>query len=376
MLFLYMNPFFLEYIWVDGVGELHSKIKVLYDFNQLLTNPSEVPRWNYDGSSTGQAEGNNSEITLIPRALFNNPHRENSMIVLCDTWAREHPIEETNHEEPLIPALYNNRNYATTVFENETVVNHEPWYGLEQEYFLRPCGFTDENFKHILETYHLTMPGRAYCGIGRGAIHTTQRTIVEEHMDACIKAGITISGINAEVAPFQWEFQVGPCEGIKAADQLWVARYLLHKIAEKHMYEVILSPKIDGIDNAINGSGCHTNFSTKYMREACSSHNAVDALYGIPAIKKAIKNLESKHDEHMAVYGEGNNLRMTGKCETADYNTFSYGVGSRTVSIRIPNDVYTSGEGYFEDRRPASNNDPYLVTAILAKTVIIDDNDH
>jgi len=137
------------------------------------------------------------------------------------------------------------------------------------------------------------------------------------------------------------------------------------------MYEAILTPKIDGIDNAINGSGCHTNFSTKYMRDALFS----DALCGIPAIKKAIKNLESKHDEHMAVYGEGNVLRLTGKCETADYNTFSYGVGSRTVSIRIPNDVYIHGEGYFEDRRPASNNDPYLVTAILAKTIIIDDID-
>ena len=178
-----MEPFFLEYVWIDGVGELHNKIKVLYDYKYPFTSASSVPRWNYDGSSTGQAEGNNSEITLIPRALFNNPHRENSQIVLCDTWAREYPIkesEESNPLDPLIPALYNNRHHATTIFENKAVVNHEPWYGLEQEYFLRPCGLTDENFKHILETYHLTMPGRAYCGIGRGAIHTTQRTIVEE----------------------------------------------------------------------------------------------------------------------------------------------------------------------------------------------------
>jgi len=182
-----MHPFFLDYVWIDGVGELHSKIKVLYDFHNPLMDPNNVPHWNYDGSSTGQAEGNNSEITLIPRALFKNPHRENSLIVLCDTWARETPIKETNepkgtnHKDPLVPALYNNRNYATTVFENETVVNHKPWYGLEQEYFLRPCGLTDEKFKSLLETYHLTMPGRAYCGIGRGAIHNTKNNCGRTH---------------------------------------------------------------------------------------------------------------------------------------------------------------------------------------------------
>ena len=59
-----------------------------------------------------------------------------------------------------------------------------------------------------------------------------------------------------------------------------------------------------------------------------------------------------------ARYGEGNEKRLTGACETADINTFSYGVADRGCSVRIPRDTAAEGCGYLEDRRPASNVDP------------------
>ena len=71
------------------------------------------------------------------------------------------------------------------------------------------------------------------------------REIVEEHYRACIYAGIKIAGTNAEVMPGQWEFQVGPCEGISMGDHLWVARYILHRICErKNSVVATFDPKL------------------------------------------------------------------------------------------------------------------------------------
>ena len=183
------------------------------------------------------------------------------------------------------------------------------------------------------------------------------RKCVEKAFSNCLRAGLPLTGLNAEVAPGQWEFQVGPCEGIDMGDHLHVARYLLYRTSEIFNICITLEPKpLKGSE--WNGSGCHTNFSTKKMRD----NN------GYKHIEKAIMKLEKCHNEHMANYGSGNDERMTGTNETADYNKFSWSVGGRNVSIRVGNDTIKNEQGYFEDRRPSSNCDPYIVTAMIYAT--------
>lgn len=92
---------------------------------------------------------------------------------------------------------------------------------------------------------------------------------------------------------------------------------------------------------------------------------------GIKVIIEAVEKLAKKHKEHIAVYGEGNDERLTGLHETSSIEDFSYGVGNRGASIRIPTSVDREGKGYFEDRRPASNIDPYKVTQKIVETTIL-----
>ena len=329
----------LEYVWIGGNKELRSKTRVMR--NPVLDG---LPVWNFDGSSTGQATGEDSEVILKPAMVFIDPFRENGYIVLCETYTATGEVHSTNH-----------RKWANDIFNKNPDL--KPWFGLEQEYFMinrqtgNPVGFVNNLVANP--------QGQYYCSVGAG--NAFGRNIAEEHLQACIKAGIKIAGINAEVAPGQWEFQIGPCEGIEQGDHLWIARYILQRIAEK--YDVCIDFEPKPVKGDWNGSGCHTNFSTLPMREGTNEH---DGLY---YIDEAIHKLSLKHPEHMEVYGEGNQERMTGKHETASYDKFSEGVANRGCSIRRGNETVKNRKGYFEDRRPSSNCDPYLVTGKIFETI-------
>jgi len=313
-----------EYIWIGGNGEFRSKTRV-------LDNYVAFPDWNYDGSSTGQAsDSGNTEVNLRPVYYCENPFIIRtplicSYLVLCET------------------GTSSDRQTAVNIFNQGFDFN--PWFGLEQEYFFATTPtniFFDKHEKS----------GRFYCGVG---LSSTERKIVEEHLIACLQANIQISGTNAEVEQHQWEFQVGPCEGIGAADQLMMARYILERIAEKYGLFVCYEPK--PFSN-YNGSGCHSNFSTAAMRSPG----------GIEEILKCMPKLANAHKEHLEIYGNNNECRLTGKHETSSMDKFTYGYGTRNTSVRIPNPVVKDGCGYFEDRRPAANMNPYLVTSAIFKT--------
>ncbi|KAI9206301.1 glutamine synthetase [Polychytrium aggregatum] len=328
------------YVWIGGSGsDLRCKSMTL-DF--VPTSPSQLKEWNFDGSSTGQAEGHDSDVYLRPCAIFKDPFaRGDNILVLCETYNRDGTANVTNHRAACAEAM-------------AKVEAEEPWFGLEQEYTLfdvddQPLGWPKNGFPGPQGPY--------YCAVGANKIYG--RDIVEAHWKACVYAGVKIAGTNAEVMPAQWEFQVGPCHGIEMGDHLWMARFLLERVAEDFGIVVSFHPK--PIKGDWNGAGLHSNYSTGPMR--------VEG--GMAHIEAAIEKLSKRHQAHIAVYGADNEQRLTGKHETASISTFSYGVANRGCSIRIPRSVAQCGYGYFEDRRPASNADPYQVTRVLVETTIL-----
>ena len=342
-----------EYIWLDSDYGLRSKTKIIYknDPNNskkwITRNPEDYPVWNFDGSSTGQSEGVQSELFIKPVAVYTNPFfsKENGkdsldfVLVLCETLDKDFQPLPTNHYQK-----------AIEIFSKKRGLN--PLFGIEQEYFL-----VNEEDLIILSEGGIRQ-GDFYCSTGcNRAIH---RDVAVEHMLRCIDADLNISGMNAEVAPCQWEYQIGPCSGIDAANQLWISRWILVRTAENHGLNVDFSPKPF---KGVNGSGCHTNFSTVNMREDDN---------GLEHIFYAIRKLSTKHKEHMEIYGMGNDKRMSGNYETSNYNIFSFDKDkcvNRGASIRIGYETMTNKKGYFEDRRPASNMDPYQVTSAIFKTI-------
>ena len=319
-----------EYIWIDGTEpspSLRSKTKV-------LPNGSDFPIWGFDGSSTNQAPGSNSDCVLRP--VFSCPDPisgGDNKLVMCEVLLPD-----------MSPHPTNNRAACAEVAAKHE--NQESWFGIEQEYTLfesdgkQPLGFPEGGFPEAQGPY--------YCSVG--ANYNFGRDVSEAHATACIDAGLGIAGTNAEVMPGQWEFQVGPLGPLEVSDQLWLSRWLLHRVAEEFGVVVSIDPK--PVSGDWNGAGCHTNFSTKAMRE--SYQPIIDACEALG------KNIT----EHIENYGAGNDKRLTGLHETQSIDQFSYGVSDRGASIRIPWQVEVDQKGYLEDRRPASNMDPYLVTKL------------
>jgi glutamine synthetase len=346
-----------EYIWLGGMPEnyfcgvdIRCKTKTL---DKAPTSVADLPIWNYDGSSTNQAPGSDSEVLLKPVAMFTDPFRgAPHVLVMC----------ESVLPETMAPAIMNERAACAEVMAKAAA--QKPWFGIEQEYTLfkkgeeTPLGFPDSGEPKRGQ-------GPYYCGAGDEVAFG--REIVEAHYAACLTAGLTIAGLNAEVMPGQWEYQVGPCEGTDSGDHMWVSRYLMLRVCEAHKVAVTFDPKPKSGD--WNGAGCHTNYSTAPMRDASNAGDQPGQAYG--EIIAAIEKLSARHQAHIDGYGKGNERRLTGAHETAPIDKFSYGVANRGCSVRIPRDAAKNKYGYFEDRRPASNMDPYIVTKMIVETTCL-----
>ena len=328
-----------EYIWIDGyepTANLRSKTKIL---DNVVSSVSDLPSWGFDGSSTLQAEGIDSDCMLKPVWFCKDPLRGgDNVLVMNEVCNPDGSPHKSNTRAPLVELA-------------EKFKDHDPWFGIEQEYTLmdgkQPLGWPDEGYPERPQ-------GPYYCSVGSEDV--AGRDIVEDHMHACLDAGIEISGINAEVMLGQWEYQVGPVGALEAGDQLWVARWLLERIGEDYGARVELHPK--PIKGDWNGSGAHINYSTVAMREPG----------GLKVIEEACEKLGQNIDKHIAVYGADNDQRLTGLQETCSISEFRYGVSDRGASIRIPMGTQNDGCGYLEDRRPASNVDPYKACAALIDT--------
>ena len=339
-----------EYIWLDGTQPtqgLRSKMLVLPSPRSTIS-LSSFPSWSFDGSSTAQAKGSSSDLFLKPVQYFPDPIRGGkNYLVMCEVF---HVDGTTPHES-------NTRSRLRTLLD-QGAEKEKVWIGFEQEFTLfdgpKPLGWPDEGFPKP--------QGPFYCGVGADII--CGREIVELHLSACQTAGIYLCGVNAEVMLGQWEFQIGhrgfegeTADPLTISDQVWVARWLLHRIAESDSVHVSFENK--PVKGDWNGAGMHTNFSTHSMRESG----------GLKVIHKAIENLKKTHKEHIAVYGDKLEERLTGLHETCNIKEFRSGPLDRGASIRIPAHVVNRGYGYFEDRRPGANADPYLVSHRLIQTV-------
>jgi len=330
-----MKALKFEYIWLDGYKpepNLRSKTKVLW-LDEFDGQPDSLPIWSFDGSSTMQAEGKKSDCLLQPVRVVTDPGRKNSFLVLCEVLNPDGTPHESN---------------MRSRFEDD----EDFWIGYEQEYVIlkngKPLGFPQDGFPEP--------QGKYYCSVGHN--YNVGRDLVEEHFDLCLDAGLKVTGINAEVMMGQWEYQLFAKGAKRASDDLWISRYLLERTAEKYGVNIELFPK--PVKGDWNGSGMHTNFSTHAMREEGGEELMI-------AICESFRPV---HNEHIAEYGSNNEQRLTGHHETQHIGNFSYGVSDRGSSIRIPISVPSNGwRGYLEDRRPASNADPYRVAARILKTI-------
>jgi len=323
----------LEYVWIDGYKpepNLRSKVKIVeYESIKDAVQVGKLPVWNFDGSSTNQADTGNSDRLLNPVRIYtrnNFPLKNSTVYVLCEVLNPDGTPHDTNKRAKL----------------NEE--QEDLWFGFEQEYFIREeiNGTILGHKRNILKGQ-----GEYYCGVGHNVVG---RDFVEEHLDMCLEYGINITGTNAEVALGQWEYQVFSKGKLKGGDDLWMSRYLLYKISEKYGYHIDIHPK-PLTHGEWNGSGLHTNFSDDRMRNEG----------GYKFFESIFNSFSSRHENHIKAYGSNNNLRLTGEYETQSIDKFSWGISDRGASIRVPQETAKEWKGYVEDRRPGSNADPYKI---------------
>lgn len=338
-----------EYIWIDGAvptRHLRSKARVVnFDDRPSI---EDFPEWSFDGSSTNQAAGDDSDCILKPVEFVDDPIRgAGNYLVMCEVMNADGSVHESNSRAQLRAVL------------DAGADKEDPWFGFEQEYTMfrerTPLGWPEYGFPGPQGPY--------YCGVGADEVFG--REVAEAHAELCLDAGLMYYGLNAEVMPGQWEFQTGfrgdenePASALKICDQTWIARWLLYRVGEE--FGVHISTDNKPVKGDWNGAGMHTNVSTVSTRDKSKGKAAIDA---------AVKALGERHQEHIRLYGAGLAERLTGLHETCDINTFKAGTADRGCSIRIPAPVAEKGYGYFEDRRPGANADPYLVAARIATTI-------
>ena len=332
----------LEYVWLDGFQpepNLRSKVKIVeYDSikNAFTMGIVKLPIWNFDGSSTKQAETGNSDRLLKPIRMYTSgyfPLENHTIYVLCEVLNPDGTPHKTN---------------TRGLLKNE---QEDLWLGFEQEYFIR-----EEINGPVLGHKRNLLKGQGeyYCGVGHNVVG---REFVEKHTNMCLEYGIEITGTNAEVALGQWEYQVFSKGKLKGGDDLWMSRYFLYKISEEYGYHIDLHPK-PLQHGEWNGSGLHTNFSTELMREGEVNMTLSERE---EYFKSIFSSFESRHYEHIKNYGSQNDLRLTGEYETQSIDKFSWGISDRGASIRVPQSTAENWMGYLEDRRPGSNADPYKI---------------
>ena len=331
----------LEYVWLDGYKpepNLRSKVKIVdYESIKNVVQVGKLPVWNFDGSSTNQADTGNSDRILKPVRVYTNygfPLENSTVYVLCEVMDSDGKPHESNMRAKLNE-------------EEEGL-----WFGFEQEYFIR-----EEINGNILGHKRNILKGQGeyYCGVGHNVVG---RDFVEEHLNMCLEHGIDITGTNAEVALGQWEYQVFSKGKLKGGDDLWMSRYFLYKISEKYNYHIDLHPK-PLTHGEWNGSGLHTNFSNDKMRNEG----------GYEYFLAIFNSFASRHEDHIKAYGSNNHLRLTGGFETQAIDKFSWGISDRGASIRVPQDTAKEWKGYVEDRRPGSNADPYKIIREVSKSL-------
>ena len=329
----------LEYVWLDGYTpepNLRSKVKVIEIEDLDLFDVNDCPEWSFDGSSTKQAEGHFSDCILKPVRVYKNYLNKGyfqSFYVLCEVMNPD----GTPHAS----------NTRSSVGEEDSDI----WFGFEQEYTImkdgRPLGFPKDGYP--------APQGEYYCGVGNGKVDG--REFVDNHMEMCLMAGIDITGTNAEVLLGQWEYQVFSKGKLKAGDDLWMSRYILQQLSEEQGFTIEFHPK--PVMGDWNGSGLHCNFSNGMMRD----------VGGSDYFMILFERLRDRHELHIENYGSDNNLRLTGRHETQSIDKFSWGVSDRGSSIRVPLATAENWKGYVEDRRPASNGDPYKIVKVISESM-------